>query len=187
LSQEVNDMLAPTTNQKQSATFDDERWQAVQRRDRGRDGDFVYAVGTTGVYCRPSCPSRRPRRENVRFFGDPIAAERAGFRACRRCQPRSTMTRQEELVARAAAWIDAHAEERVTLSQLATALDISPGYLQRTFTRLTSVSPRAYAAARRLDAVKTRLRNGSDVTSALMPPATARAAASTTRRAMRSA
>ena len=136
-------------------------------RDRGRDGDFVFAVSTTGIYCRPSCPARRPRRENVSFFADPAAAERAGFRACRRCRPKAAVSSQEELVARAITWLDAHVEERVTLPRLAAALGVSPGHLQRTFTRVTGVSPRMYAAARRLELAKSRLRDGADVTSAL--------------------
>jgi AraC family transcriptional regulator of adaptative response/methylated-DNA-[protein]-cysteine methyltransferase len=145
----------------------DNRWQAVVNRDRSRDGEFVFAVSTTGIYCRPSCPARRPRPENVSFFADSAAAERAGFRACRRCRPKAGLSPQDELVARATTWLDAHVEERVTLPRLAAALGVSPGHLQRTFTRVTGVSPRAYAAARRLEAAKSRLRDGADVTSAL--------------------
>jgi AraC family transcriptional regulator, regulatory protein of adaptative response / methylated-DNA-[protein]-cysteine methyltransferase len=145
----------------------DDRWQAVMTRDRGRDGDFVFAVRTTGIYCRPSCPARRPRRENVNFFADAATAERAGFRACRRCRPKAAASSQEELVARAITWLEAHVEERVTLPRLAAALGVSPGHLQRTFTRVTGVSPRMYAAARRLESAKARLRDGADVTSAL--------------------
>jgi AraC family transcriptional regulator of adaptative response/methylated-DNA-[protein]-cysteine methyltransferase len=145
----------------------DNRWQAVVNRDRRRDGEFVFAVSTTGIYCRPSCPARRPRPGNVSFFADSAAAERAGFRACRRCRPKAGLSRQDELVARATTWLDAHVEERVTLPRLAAALGVSPGHLQRTFTRVTGVSPRVYAAARRLEAAKSRLREGADVTSAL--------------------
>src|SRR5215207_9051708 len=148
-------------------TLTDERWQAVVDRDHGRDGEFVFAVSTTGIYCRPSCPARRPRPENVSFFADPATAERAGFRACRRCRSKSGLSPQEEFVARAITWLDAHVEERVTLPRLAAALEVSPGHLQRTFTRVTGVSPRMYAAARRLESAKARLRDGADVTSAL--------------------
>src|SRR5918993_3916576 len=167
LAQEVQTMLAIANNQETPATLADSRWQAVVNRDRGRDGEFVFAVSTTGIYCRPSCPARRPRPENVSFFADSAAAERAGFRACRRCRPKSGVSPQEELVARATIWLDAHVEERVTLSRLAAALGVSPGHLQRTFTRVTGVSPRMYAAARRLESAKSRLRDGADVTSAL--------------------
>jgi AraC family transcriptional regulator, regulatory protein of adaptative response / methylated-DNA-[protein]-cysteine methyltransferase len=160
-------MQIATMNSDITTILDDDRWQAVQQRDRTRDGEFVFAVSSTGIYCRPSCPARRPRPENVRFFGDPAAAERAGFRACRRCRPRADKTAQEELVARATAWLDAHLQERATLSRLANELGVSAGYLQRTFTQLTGVSPRAYAAARRLESAKSQMRAGADVTSAL--------------------
>ncbi len=146
---------------------DDERWQAVQERDRQRDGDFVFAVSSTGIYCRPSCPARRPRPENVRFFGDSAGAERAGFRPCRRCRPRAEATPRAELVARAVAWLDEHVDERVTLSDLARHVGASAGHLQRTFTREMGVSPRDYAAASRLELAKSRLRDGANVTSAL--------------------
>jgi AraC family transcriptional regulator, regulatory protein of adaptative response / methylated-DNA-[protein]-cysteine methyltransferase len=160
-------MLTIASNQTMLTTVADDRWQAVLDRDQDRDGEFVFAVSTTGIYCRPSCPARRPRPENVSFFADPAAAERAGFRACRRCRPRSDVTPGEALVARATAWLDAHIEERVTLPRLAAALGVSPGHLQRTFTRVTGMSPRAYAAARRLELAKSHLRDGGDVTSAL--------------------
>jgi AraC family transcriptional regulator of adaptative response/methylated-DNA-[protein]-cysteine methyltransferase len=154
-------------NSQPTPVLNDDRWLAVQQRDRRRDGEFVFAVSTTGIYCRPSCPARRPKPEHVRFFQSPNAAERAGFRACRRCRPRATQSVQEELVSRATAWIEDHLHERVTLPRLAEALGVSPGHLQRTFTRVIGVSPRAYAAARRLDQAKTELRAGADVTSAL--------------------
>jgi AraC family transcriptional regulator of adaptative response/methylated-DNA-[protein]-cysteine methyltransferase len=160
-------MVTIARTQESPTALADNRWQAVVNRERGRDGEFVFAVSTTGIYCRPSCPARRPRPENVSFFADPTAAERAGFRACRRCRPKAGLSTQEELVARATAWLDAHVEERVTLPRLAAALGVSPGHLQRTFTRVTGVSPRVYAAARRLELAKSRLRDGADVTSAL--------------------
>jgi AraC family transcriptional regulator, regulatory protein of adaptative response / methylated-DNA-[protein]-cysteine methyltransferase len=159
--------IARIRNSGQVQMSDDDRWRAVQSRDASNDGEFVYAVRSTGIYCRPSCPARRPRPENVSFFADPAAAERAGFRACRRCRPRADVTTGEELVARATAWLDDHIEERVTLPRLATALGVSPGHLQRTFTRVSGASPRAYAAARRLELAKSHLRDGGDVTSAL--------------------
>src|SRR5215213_7701716 len=160
-------MLAIASNQETPTTLADDKWQAVVNRDRGRDGQFVFAVSTTGIYCRPSCPARRPRPENVSVFANPDAAERAGYRACRRCQPKAVASSQEALVARAITWLDAHVEERVTLPRLAAAIGVSPGHLQRTFTRVTGVSPRMYAAARRLESAKSRLRDGYDVTSAL--------------------
>jgi AraC family transcriptional regulator, regulatory protein of adaptative response / methylated-DNA-[protein]-cysteine methyltransferase len=146
---------------------DDERWQAVQRRDRNRDGQFVLAVRTTGIYCRPSCPARQPKRENVRFYLDADAAERAGFRPCKRCKPRAPLAPHEAMVARATAWLDEHLEERVTLGRLAAAVGVSPAHLQRTFTEVTGVSPRQYVAAKRLEGAKTRLRRGDEVGAAI--------------------
>src|SRR5215212_4812395 len=160
-------MRTIASKQETPTTLADGRWQAVVNRDRGHDGQFVFAVSTTGIYCRPSCPARRPRPENVSFFANPTAAERAGYRPCRRCRPKAEASSREALVARATAWLDGHIEERITLPRLAAALGVSPGHVQRTFTRVTGVSPRAYAAARRLALAKTRLRDGADVTSAL--------------------
>ena len=117
-------MIAINTQMDRSSMGDDDRWQAVLNRDRGRDGQFVLAVRTTGIYCRPSCPARKPNRENVSFFADADAAERAGFRACRRCRPRATLAPKEAMVARATAWLDAHTEERVTLARLAEAVGV---------------------------------------------------------------
>src|ERR671910_1861146 len=132
LAQEVQTMLAIANSQETPTTLADARWQAVVNRDRGRDGEFVFAVSTTGIYCRPSCPARRPRPENVSFFADSAAAERAGFRACRRCRPKSGLSPQEELVARATIWLDAHVEERVTLSRLSPPPPGRPGGPPRT-------------------------------------------------------
>jgi AraC family transcriptional regulator, regulatory protein of adaptative response / methylated-DNA-[protein]-cysteine methyltransferase len=154
-------VTTPTTIDETSA------WSAVLARDARMDGRFVYAVASTGVYCRPSCPSRRPRRDGVRFFPEPGEAERAGFRACRRCRPgdgaASPATRAVE---RACAFLDEHLEEPVTLEELGRVAGFSPHHLQRIFKRLTGVSPREYAAARRMERLKDRLREGDDVTSA---------------------
>ena len=160
-------MVAMSSGFTQPTMSDDECWQAVQQRDRGRDGQFVLAVRTTGIYCRPSCPAKQPNRKNVLFFADAGAAEQAGFRACRRCTPRSPLAPREAMVARATAWLDEHVEERVTLTRLAEAVGVSPAHLQRTFTEVTGVSPRQYAAARRLEGAKSHLRNGADVTTAI--------------------
>lgn len=159
--------IEPLTTLDTMVCNDETRWEAIQRRDRSKDGIFVFAVATTGIYCRPSCPARRPRQENVRYFADPTSAERAGFRACRRCQPRNVLSPQEELITRATAWIEEHLDERITLPRLAGALGVSVGHLQRTFTRQMWVSPRAYAAALRLERAKAELRAGANVTSAL--------------------
>jgi AraC family transcriptional regulator of adaptative response/methylated-DNA-[protein]-cysteine methyltransferase len=161
-------MLAMMNQVQDTSTMtDDDRWQAVVRSDRNRDGQFVLGVRTTGIYCRPSCSAKLPKRENVRFFADPNAAERAGFRPCRRCDPRADLAPREAMIARATAWLDDHLEERVTLARLAAAVGVSPAHLQRTFTQVTGVSPRQYIASQRLAGAKSRLRHGDDVTTAL--------------------
>lgn len=146
----------------------DEAWAAVMGRDRRFDGRFVYAVRTTGVYCRPSCPSRRPAAANVAFFGDAAAAERAGFRACKRCRPSANGAPDGAAAAarRAAAFIDAHADERITLSALARETGVSPFHLQRVFRREIGVSPREYQQARRLERLRNQLRQGDTVSRA---------------------
>lgn len=141
-------------------------WDAVMGRDSRRDGQFVYAVATTGVYCRPSCPSRRPRRERVRFFGAPEEAERAGFRACRRCHPRDGAAPEARLVERACAYLETHLDEPVTLEALGQTLGVSPWHLQRTFKRVTGVSPKEMVRARRMERLKERLQQGDDVAGA---------------------
>jgi AraC family transcriptional regulator of adaptative response/methylated-DNA-[protein]-cysteine methyltransferase len=151
------------------ATTDDARWKAVVARDARYDGAFVTAVLTTGIYCRPSCSARRPRRENVRFYANPDAAERAGFRACLRCRPREA-TRPDptaDLVRRARRYLDENGSERVTLESLGKALDASPYHLQRVFKRETGLSPRQYAESRRLGALKRHLKRKESVTMAL--------------------
>jgi AraC family transcriptional regulator, regulatory protein of adaptative response / methylated-DNA-[protein]-cysteine methyltransferase len=148
-------------------------WDAVAARSRQADGAFVYAVTTTGVYCRPSCPSRRPRRENVEFFPLPEAAEQAGYRACRRCQPQRVAASDPavERVRQACRLIDTALEEGETtppsLEQLGAAVGASPHQLQRLFKRELGISPRDFAAARRLARVKARLREGDGVAGAL--------------------
>src|SRR5436190_14460079 len=155
--------------QMQAAAGDDVRWQSVLARDRRADGTFVYAVRSTGVYCRPSCPSRRPRREVVTFFGDPDAAEQAGFRACRRCRPREARAADPwiEKIRRACVYL-ANVEGHPSLTTLARRVGGSPYHLQRNFKRLVGVSPREYADAVRLRKVKSGLRRGEPVTGAML-------------------
>ena len=148
---------------------DDRRWAAVLARDAAHDGTFVYAVQSTGVYCRPSCPSRRPKRESVEFFSTPDEAEIAGFRACRRCQPRAGAppTRGLEHVRAATAFIVAHADESITLARLAEHVGTSPFHLQRLFARMVGISPRAYQDALRAGRFRRDLRNGKPVAGAM--------------------
>ena len=134
-------------------------------RDARQDGRFVFAVRTTGVYCRPSCPSRRPRRDSVEFFPDPRQAEQAGYRACLRCKP-TEISAQAQSVMRARQMLDA-AEGVLTLAELSKRVGVSPFHLQRLFKRATGLSPREYQSARRMQQVKHGLRKGDDVTTAL--------------------
>jgi len=148
---------------------DAERWRAVATRDAACDGAFVYGVTSTGVFCRPSCPSRRPRRDNVRFFDDADAAVAAGFRACRRCRPEvqepADGTRR---IVEAVCQAIAAAEETIpTLDALAAAVGLSPHHLQRVFTRATGLSPRRYAEALRHQRFARDVRRGVPVTAAL--------------------
>ncbi len=150
--------------------MDEERcWQAVLARETGFDGVFVYAVRSTGIFCRPTCPSRRPGREQVVFFGQPAAAEQAGFRACRRCRPGGTehSASQTELAERARTLIEAHPDQALTLEQLGAQIGASPTHLQRVFKRVIGITPRQYAESRRIDRLKARLKEGDNVTTAL--------------------
>ncbi len=148
---------------------DEERWQAVDGRDAQFDGAFVYAVDSTGIYCRPSCPSRRPKRHHVRFFAVPEEAERAGFRSCRRCRPRDAAARDPriEAVRRVCRYIEAHDDGPPTLAALGAEVSLSPHHLQRSFKAVIGVTPRQYYDACRLDRLKGLLRNGDEVTGAL--------------------
>ncbi|HZD24735.1 MAG TPA: Ada metal-binding domain-containing protein, partial [Alphaproteobacteria bacterium] len=150
----------------------DDKWQAVSERDAAADGRFVYAVTSTGVYCRPSCGSRRPKRENVRFFEIPEAAEQAGFRACKRCHPerQAAADPQLERVRQACRYIDGRLEAEdgpPTLEEIAAEVGGSPHHLQRSFTRLLGVSPAAYADARRLALLRQGLKAGNGVSDAI--------------------
>jgi AraC family transcriptional regulator, regulatory protein of adaptative response / methylated-DNA-[protein]-cysteine methyltransferase len=159
--------LATATSMATNRLDPADAWAAVVGRDRRFDGHFVYAVRTTGVYCRPSCPSRRPLAVNVRFFQHAAAAERAGFRACKRCQPRAAAAPSGAAAVRAAAaFIDAHAEERITLTTLAREVGMSPFHLQRIFRRELGVTPREYQQGRRLDRLRSQLRKGVTVSRA---------------------
>jgi AraC family transcriptional regulator of adaptative response/methylated-DNA-[protein]-cysteine methyltransferase len=146
-----------------------ELWSAVLSRDASRDGSFVFAVRSTGIYCRPSCPARRPRREQVSFFQLPEAAEQAGFRACRRCHPRRAKNAdpQIELVRRICHAIDEHDEEPLTLKTLSAESRVSAHHLQRTFKEVMGITPRQYKENRRLTDFKANVKAGANVTDAM--------------------
>jgi AraC family transcriptional regulator of adaptative response/methylated-DNA-[protein]-cysteine methyltransferase len=145
---------------------DDQRWQAVESRDKRYDGAFVTAVLTTKIYCRPSCPARHPHRENVEFYGSNAEAEAAGFRPCRRCRP-DEVDAQFQMVQQACAYLEANYEESPTLETLSAHLHVSPFHLQRVFKRIMGVSPRQYADQCRLKQFKSQLKEGDSVTRAL--------------------
>lgn len=143
-----------------ASSTNDTRWLAVQGRDARADGRFVYGVTSTGIYCRPSCPSRRPRADRVAYFATADAAERAGFRACRRCDPRADRSVPEQKVDRARVWIETHPDLRPSLARLARVAGVSPWHLQRTFKRVLGVTPAEYAQARRDARLKRELKRG---------------------------
>lgn len=149
------------------ASPDSSRLDAVLNRDRAFDGEFVYAVTSTGIYCRPSCPSRRPRPDHVRFFGTAAGAAQAGFRPCRRCHPDTSVDPRAQRIAEACAFIRTHADRRLTLAALGARASMSPHHFQRTFTRIVGVSPREYADACRMRRFRRDLKNGRTVTTAL--------------------
>ena len=143
---------------------DDDRWNAFATRDRNYDGAFVMGVRTTGVYCRPSCPARRPHRHNTQFFETPAEAEQAGFRPCKRCRPHAVDGAPiERSVQAARAYLDARVGQRVPLARLGKAVGLSPWHVQRAFTRLVGVSPKAYQEARQRERYKDQLRSGATV------------------------
>jgi AraC family transcriptional regulator of adaptative response/methylated-DNA-[protein]-cysteine methyltransferase len=142
-------------------------WNAVQHRDHRFDGQFVYAVSSTKIFCRPSCSSRRPTKSNVEFFGTTADAERAGYRACKRCRPTSTAARGiDRAVARACEYMLAHPETPVTLAMLARETGVSAYHLQRSFKRALGISPRQYQDAERRRRLTKRLRKGDTVSRA---------------------
>jgi AraC family transcriptional regulator, regulatory protein of adaptative response / methylated-DNA-[protein]-cysteine methyltransferase len=146
----------------------DPRWKAVVARDASRDGEFVFAVSSTGVFCRPSCPARRPRRENVKFFSGAEQAERAGYRACLRCRPKSLRGNEPAHLAKAICrFIEHHLDEPITLERLGEEFGQSPFHLQRRFKAVVGITPRAYADSCRLRLLKRNLQSGDSVTRAM--------------------
>jgi AraC family transcriptional regulator of adaptative response/methylated-DNA-[protein]-cysteine methyltransferase len=144
---------------------DEQAWAAFEARDRSCDGRVIGAVKTTGIYCKPSCPARRPKRENVEFFADTGGARAAGYRPCLRCKP-DEIGRDREAVARATAIIEA-AEEPPRLAEIAAAVGYAPHHFQRLFTRAVGVSPGQYARALRAKRAETELGEDKSVTEAI--------------------
>ncbi|HXG72233.1 MAG TPA: bifunctional DNA-binding transcriptional regulator/O6-methylguanine-DNA methyltransferase Ada [Gemmatimonadaceae bacterium] len=153
------------------ATDEDRAWESVLARDAAADGSFIFAVSTTGVYCRPSCPSRRPNRENVSYFPSPKEAAQAGFRACLRCRPNGEFsTASEQQVQAARKFIDdelaGFSEARLTLDRVAREVGAGAHHLQRRFKQLFGLTPAEYVRARRSEKFKAELRAGETVSRA---------------------
>lgn len=152
-----------------SFATEDARWNAVVGKQADADGRFVYAVATTGIYCRPSCSSRQPARRNVRFYETGAEAEKAGYRACRKCggQPKGMNDPQLLAVRRACQEIEASDEQAPSLQTLATATGVSPHHLHRVFKKAMGITPRQYWDSIRLERLKKNLRSGEPVAPAL--------------------
>ena len=153
-----NRVPSPLTESKKRA--------AIKARDRAYDGRFVYAVVTTGVYCRPSCAARPARPENIRFYDDNAAAEAAGYRACQRCRPDEPAYDVARMTA-LARYIETYADERLTLGRLADEAGLSPSRLQKQFKSVFGISPKAYQDAVRRQGLKAALQKGDRVTDAI--------------------
>lgn len=155
----LNELLRPT---------DEMRWQAVMARDASADGSFVYSVKTTGVYCRPSCGSRRAKRTNVQFHESPSEAEQAGFRPCKRCRPDqpAVMQARSDLIAEACRMIE-RAEQAPSLGELAERAGLSAYHFHRVFKEATGLTPRQYAHAQREKRMRGELQSAGRITDAI--------------------
>jgi AraC family transcriptional regulator of adaptative response/methylated-DNA-[protein]-cysteine methyltransferase len=171
----TNAILAPSNVEQQPTRISalnspdrDSRWKAVIARDAEQDGKFVFAVSTTGVYCRPSCAARRPKPANVEFFERPELAEKAGYRACLRCRPKAVSgNRPADTFKTICRFIEQHLDEPITLQRLAKEFRQSPFHLQRRFKAAIGITPREYADSCRLQLLKRNLRAGDSVTRAM--------------------
>ena len=150
-----------------SPALDDELcWQAMNERDAQYDGAFVSAISSTGIYCRPSCPARKPLRKHVSFFPDPASAEAAGYRPCKRCRPQ-TVAHEAEVVEQLCRYIEANLDQPLTLAALGEQAGYSPTHLQRVFKRAVGLSPRQYVEAARVQRLKNELKQAGRITDAV--------------------
>jgi AraC family transcriptional regulator of adaptative response/methylated-DNA-[protein]-cysteine methyltransferase len=154
-------------NERKQLLTEEDKWNAALNRNSDLDGMFVFAVRSTGVYCRPSCPAKRPKRNQVLFFSSFEEAEQSGFRSCRRCHPQEIVTSQTKLIHDVCRFIDCNLEKHLTLATLSNYAKMSPFHLQRLFKQRIGISPRQYVEARRVEKMKSSLRNGKTVTRAL--------------------
>jgi AraC family transcriptional regulator, regulatory protein of adaptative response / methylated-DNA-[protein]-cysteine methyltransferase len=161
-------MAASAHKSSVATTVGDPRWQRVVLRDGGADGEFWYGVVTTGVYCKPSCSSRRANPRNVTFYETPEEARRAGFRACKRCRPDGPgLDAENAMIVSKACRLIEDSESSPSLNELAEAADLSPGYFHRMFKQVTGVTPKAYATAKRTGRVRKLLSKTASVTDAI--------------------
>ena len=161
-------MNTSSTNERAGYASDEERWRAVVQKDRNAEGKFFYSVKTTGVYCRPSCPARPAGRENVAFHESAADAERAGFRACKRCKPRGPALAEQQVATVAAACRAIEtAEELPDLNALANSAGMSRFHFHRIFRAATGLTPKAYATARRSHRMREELPKRNTVTEAI--------------------
>jgi AraC family transcriptional regulator, regulatory protein of adaptative response / methylated-DNA-[protein]-cysteine methyltransferase len=178
----AHDILAPRSEcvTKVSRLDPDTAWAAFMRRDRSWDGRVIGAVKTTGIYCKPSCPARRPKREHVVFYASNEEARAAGFRPCLRCKP-DEVGRDRDAVAAAVKLIE-RTEEPPSLAELAAAVGYAPHHFQRIFKRDLGVSPAEYARGLRSRRTEQALKANGRVTDAVMPATKAPAASTATQR-----
>ena len=141
----------------------EEMWNAVQNRKELRDSSFVFAVRSTGIYCRPACPARRPSRKNVVFFKEALDAEKNGYRPCLRCKPENAMPQETEIVRKLCAYMERTVDRKHTLKNLSQIAGLSPSHLQRTFKKVTGISPRQYSDALKLRQLKSSIKSGKSV------------------------
>src|SRR5512138_2075423 len=163
------ELVMSSDKKPQDAFFDDQsRWEALVRRDRLAAGAFLYGVVTTGVYCIPQCPSRLPRRENVRFFSTCEEAERAGFRPCRRCNPSSAGSRDSRagFIAAACRTLE-NADRMPRLKELADEAGMSPFHFHRMFREAVGITPAQFAREKRMERMRRQLREEATITDAV--------------------
>lgn len=160
----------PINKGKMSETIMEDREEKINSilsRDSWYDGVFVYGVKSTMIYCRPSCPSRKPNPENITIFGTPSEAENAGYRPCLRCQPKEFHPPNEAMVERITSFIVGHMDEKISLSRLAEEFNVSKYHLQRTFKSVLGITPRQYQEVKRLELFKSHIKNGQKVDDAM--------------------
>jgi AraC family transcriptional regulator of adaptative response/methylated-DNA-[protein]-cysteine methyltransferase len=161
-------MSAIMSGQMQLPDEHEAQWQAVLEKNSAFDGQFVYAVNSTGIYCRPSCASRRPRRDRVSFFKLPALAEESGFRACLRCKPNATgRDPQLKMAQEVCRIIEENHGDAITLAELSRRVGVSSFHLQRTFKSIMGITPKDYAAAQRVNRFKREVRGGEAITNAM--------------------